>query len=106
MPSTRARSLPRPPGITPSTAPGNLAQGVGERADHAVAAERHDRLAGARRLGGELAGVVEVARVHAAHRQPVAAQRPLDRGRDASGPAAAGGWVHDQADGVLARTQA
>ncbi len=47
-----------------------------------------------------LARVVEVARVDALARQAVAAQRALDRGRDAAGLAAAGGWVHDQADGV------
>ena len=77
----------------------NLPQGVGEGADHAVAAERRDRLAAACGLTGELAGVVEVARVQAVHRQPEGSQLLLHGGREAPGLAAAGGGVHDQADG-------
>ena len=40
----------------------------------------------ARGLGGELARVVEVARVDAAHGQPVRAQRPLDLRGDPAAP--------------------
>ena len=72
---------------------------VGDDADQAVAAEHHDRLAGARALLGQLAGVGEVARVDAAHLQPLLAQRPLDIRRDAPGFAAPGRGVDDQADG-------
>ena len=44
MPSMRAKSLPRPPGRTPRT-PSRPAQGVGDRADQPVAAERDGDLA-------------------------------------------------------------
>ena len=78
---------------------GEIAQHIGDDADQAVAAEHHDRLTGARALLGQLAGVVEVARVDATHLQPLPAQRPLDIRRDPPGFAAAGRGVDDQADG-------
>ncbi len=54
------------------------------------------------RLGGlarQLAAVVEVARVQAAHRQAAVSQLALDGRSQASGLAATGGRVHDQANG-------
>ena len=77
---------------------GHLHEAVGEHADHAVAAERDDRLTALRSVDRELAGVVEVARVHATQHQTLRAQRALDVRRDTAGAAAAGGWVHDEAD--------
>ena len=100
MPSTRARSLPRPPGSTPEHRAGDVAQRVGERADHAVAAERHDRLAARPPPRGQLARVVEVARVaRGAPSSPCSRSARSTSGASAAGLAAAGGWVDDQADG-------
>ena len=82
IPSTRARSLPRPPGSTPRSESGTCAQHVGERADHAVAAERNHGFAGAGRLPGELARVGEIARVAAAHLQAVTARVRPHIGRE------------------------
>ena len=99
MPSTRAKSLPRPPGRTPSTAPGT------SRSASAIAPTMPSPLSATTVSPGraasqrELARVVEVARVDAAHGQPVRAQRALELGREAPGLAAAGGRVDDQADG-------
>ena len=76
IPSTRAKSLPRPPGRTPST-PSVPPQRSGDRADEAVAAEGHGRshpppppsrassrgvLEAARALGVELEAAVAPAR--------------------------------------------
>ena len=74
------------------------AQRVGHRADRAVAAEHGDDLAGARGLHGQLASVLEVARVVAPHRQPVLAQRALGLRRQAARAPAARGGVDDQAN--------
>ena len=46
MPATRAKSLPRPPGSTPIIASVAAAQRAGDRADQAVARQRHRDLAG------------------------------------------------------------
>jgi hypothetical protein len=41
MPTTRAKSLPRPPGQHADDGARDLAQRTGDRAEHPVAAERH-----------------------------------------------------------------
>ncbi len=68
-----------------------MPQHVGYDADHAVAAEHHDRLAGAGTFLSQLARVGKIARVDAAYLQPVLAQGPLDLRCDPSGFAASGG---------------
>ena len=92
MPSTRARSLPRPPGKHAQHRARDAPQRVGDRADHAVAAEHHDGLAGAGGLAGQLARMVEVARVARCdlEARPRSAARPPARRVAALPPPAEG----------------
>src|SRR5262249_46749457 len=97
-PSARARSLPRPPGSTPSTAPGTSRRARRPGAARAVAPQPDHRPARARRRHRELAAVLEIARVDASHGQAERAQLALGAGREPRRAAAAGAGVHEQAD--------
>src|ERR1019366_1901274 len=92
--------VPAPAGKHAEDRPGDRLQRVGEDPDHAVAAERDDRLSGPRGLASELARVLEMERFATAHAQAVPEQRLLDCGCNAPGLAAAGSWINDQADGI------
>ena len=92
----RLASLSKPAEAMPTNARPDAAQRVGDGADHAVPAEHGDGLARARGVARERLRVVDVARVRAAHFEPVPAQRLLDVARDAQRPPAAGGRIHEQ----------
>ena len=93
--ATRAKSLPRPPGSTPST-PSVCLQRAGDRADQAVAAERHRYLAGAAALQRELAGVLEAAGELDVMLEAEAASASCTPVKRPPGAAAAGERVDDQ----------
>ena len=105
MPSTRARSLPRPPGSTPSTAPGTARSGSAT-APIAPSPLSTATISPSLPPAARAARMREVARVDATHAQAVPAQRALGLGRDAPGLAAAGGGVDEQADAAAAWTRA
>ena len=98
MPGTRAKSLPRPPGSTPSTAPGT------SRSAPAIAPSSPSPLSATttrpRRAAATASsrGVVEVARGVDLEADAEGAQPRLDGGQRARGAAAAGGGVDDQGD--------
>src|ERR1019366_913275 len=70
--------VPAPAGKHAEDRPGDRLQRVGGAPDHAVAAERDDRLSGPRALSSELARVLEMARFATAPAQAVPEQRLLD----------------------------
>ena len=81
MPIARAKSLPRPPGRTPSGR--RAVQRAGERADQPVAAQRDHDLAVLGRVAGGVRGVREVPRLDDPIRRPGGCRAP-------SSPPAAG----------------
>ena len=98
IPTTRAKSLPRPPGSTPTTAPGTSrsapATAPSIPSPLSVTTTR-PRCAATDR---ELARVVEVAGGVDLEVDPERAQARLDGRQRLGGPAAAGGGVDDEGD--------
>ena len=76
--------IPATPGEHSENRTVEITKSVGESARQAVAAEGDHGFTAHRRPPPERAGVVEVARVRTAHRQPIAAQGALHRRRDAA----------------------
>ena len=94
----RAESLPRPPGRTPSTAPGYVAQDAGDAADEAVAAERDRQPSRPAAPRASSRACLEVARDLGADADAEVAQRVLGTRQDPRGAAAARGRVEEQGD--------
>ena len=108
IPSTRAKSLPRPPGSTPST-PSESLERVGDRADQPVAAERDRDLAGRRRGPRQLARVLEAARALDVVLEPEAVERrlrPSGSARPARPPPADGLTISDEHQSRTQRARA
>ncbi len=86
------------PGERPSTAPGTSRSASATTPIMPSPLSTTTCLARARGGHGQLARVLQVARVDATHLQPVRAQRALGLWRQSRGLAAAGGGIDDQAD--------
>ena len=106
MPSTRAKSLPRPPGITPIGRPG-AGERAADLADQPVAADHDGDLAARGRRAGLAAAVLEALVVSTARcSSPAARHRGLDPRQQLQRPAAAGRGVEQQQEAACARTSA
>ena len=97
MPSLRAKSLPRPPGMHPEHAVG-LAQLARDRAEQPVPAHRRGDLARREGAARQLAGVGERVRALDPEGQPARPQAALDGGQEPRGTATPGAGVHDEAE--------
>ena len=100
MPSTRAKSLPRPPGSTPSGVPVS-AKRAGHGADEPVAAEGEHGLAGLGGGAGQLHRVVEAGGLLAVHRNTEPPELGLGRRQLLGRATGAGGGIDDEGDGAV-----